>query len=341
MMHIRRVVTLAVVVVAVVSTPAFAAQQTSGMQERAVNVRDTEALVNVVDGVAAGTQPTPTDVSLEWEASHFFKSSTGETYIPFTLRVDPSQLSEGATLYVRAVTKGTTPSAGFPWDDIDYLDVGQDGVIARAMVLAPGEYEVFVAIKERGALDAEDGQRREASPMEAADDQSPPAAGLGLARLDISVPDFAAFSMSSVMIGNIEPLAEPLNEDQQKENPYTFGQMRVTVAAESKLDKAGELQVLFWIYGTEQDGNKPDVTVDYSFHRQTANGEEYFNKTPAQVLNASTLPPQFNVTTDQLPGMLFVPLASFPVGEYRLEILLTDTISGETLTTSANFTVEA
>jgi len=47
------------------------------------------------------------------------------------------------------------------------------------------------------------------------------------------------------------------------------------------------------------------------------------------------------VTTDQLPGMLFVPLASFPVGEYRLEILLTDTISGETMTASANFTVEA
>jgi hypothetical protein len=72
-----------------------------------------------------------------------------------------------------------------------------------------------------------------------------------------------------------------------------------------------------------------------------ADGEVYFNKTPDQVLNASTLPPRFDVATDVLPGMLFVPLASFPVGEYRLEITLTDAISGETLTTNANFTIEA
>ena len=326
---------LAVVVVAVVSAPALAAQQTDEQQQQ----RDTQALVELVEAVAAGTQPTPTDVSLQWQANHFFKGATGETYIPFTLGVDPSQLAEGAALYVRAVSKdaAAAPAAEpvaaeppaaveYPWDDINFVDVGPDGVIARAMVLPPGEFEVFVAVKEQGPLEVEDGQ---------------PAPPTGLVRLDISVPDFAALSMSSVLIGNIEPLAEPLNEDQQKENPYTFGQMRVTVAAESKLDKAGELQVLFWIYGTGVDGDKPNVQIDYSFHRQTANGEEYFNKTPSQVLNASTLPPQFNVTTDQLPGMLFVPLASFPVGEYRLEILLTDTISGGTLTTSATFTVEA
>ena len=74
-MHIRRVVTLAVVVVAVVSAPALAAQQTGGMQERAAQVRDTEVLVALVDAVAAGTQPTPTDVSIEWEANHFFKGA--------------------------------------------------------------------------------------------------------------------------------------------------------------------------------------------------------------------------------------------------------------------------
>ena len=334
MMHIRRVVTLAVVVVAVVSAPALAAQQTDEQQQR-----DTQALVETVEAVAAGTQPTPTDVSLQWDSNHFFRSATGETYIPFTLEVDPSQLAAGAALYVRAVSKDAAPAPAaepaaaeppaaveYPWDDINFVDVGPDGVIARAMVLPPGEFEVFVAVKEQGLLEVEDGQ---------------PAPPTGLVRRDITVPDFAALSMSSVLIGNIEPLAEPLNQDQQKENPYTFGQMRVTVAAESKLDKAGELQVLFWIYGTGVDGDKPNVTLDYSFHRQTANGEEYFNKTPPQVLNASTLPPQFNVTTDQLPGMLFVPLASFPAGEYRLEILLTDTISGETLTTSEKFIVEA
>ena len=36
-----------------------------------------------------------------------------------------------------------------------------------------------------------------------------------------------------------------------------------------------------------------------------------------------------------------VPLASFPVGEYRLEIKVTDKVSGQTLTQNANFTVES
>ena len=59
-------------------------------------------------------------------------------------------------------------------------------------------------------------------------------------------------------------------------------------------------------------------------------------------MNASTLPAQFDVAAGhQLPGSLVVPLASFPVGDYRLEIKLTDKISGKTLTQNVNFTVEA
>ena len=322
MMHIRRVVALAVVGAALVSAADLGAQQTDEQQQG-----DTQALVELVEGVTAGTVPTPADVSLQWEGNHFMKGADGTTYIPFTLGVDAAQLGAGAALYVRAVSRDAAPAADadaadaveYPWDDVNFLEVGQDGTIARAMVLAPGDYEVFVAIKEQGSVEA----------------------GAGLLRHDITVPDFSDLSMSSVLIGNIEPLAAPLDADQQKENPYTFGQMRVTVASESKLSKTGELQMLFWIYGTGQRNDKPDVTIEYSFHRQTADGEQYFNKTPPQTLNASTLPPQFDVATDQLPGMLFVPLASFPAGEYRLEIKLTDAISGETLTTNASFTVEA
>ena len=76
--------------------------------------------------------------------------------------------------------------------------------------------------------------------------------------------------------------------------------------------------------------------------RRRPEGEKYFNKTAPQQLNASTLPPQFDVAAGhQLPGSLVVPLASFPEGDYRLEIKVTDKISGKTLTQNVNFTVEA
>ncbi len=117
--------------------------------------------------------------------------------------------------------------------------------------------------------------------------------------------------------------------------------MRVVPSTDLKLKKSGELNVLFWIYGTQETDGKPDVQIDFSFHQKTAEGEKYFNKTAPQLLNASTLPPQFDLSAGhQLPGSLVVQLASFPVAEYRLEMKLTDKASGKTLTYDANFTVE-
>ena len=59
-------------------------------------------------------------------------------------------------------------------------------------------------------------------------------------------------------------------------------------------------------------------------------------------LNASTLPPQFDVAAGhQLTGGQDIPLASFPEGDYRLEIKITDTLASKTLTREVNFTVTA
>ena len=64
-----------------------------------------------------------------------------------------------------------------------------------------------------------------------------------------------------------------------------------------------------------------------------AEGEKYFNKTAPQPLNATTLPPEFSIAAGhQLPGSLVIPLSSFPAGDYRLEIKVTDKPSGGMLT---------
>ena len=65
-------------------------------------------------------------------------------------------------------------------------------------------------------------------------------------------------------------------------------------------------------------------------------------KTAPQALNAMTLPPEFSIAAGhQLPGSLVVPLGSFPTGDYRLEIKITDKRSSKTLTQNASFTVES
>ena len=101
-----------------------------------------------------------------------------------------------------------------------------------------------------------------------------------------------------------------------------------------KFSKSGELNLVFWIYGAgAAAAGKPNVQIEYAFHQKLAEGEKYFNRTQPQVLNAESLPPEFDVAAGhQLPGTLTVPLASFPAGDYRLEIKITDKTSSKTLT---------
>jgi hypothetical protein len=217
----------------------------------------------------------------------------------------------------------------YPWDNVNFIEVRGDGRISRAIALKPGEYEMFLTMKERGPLEPQRNQ---------------PPAKMGMLRQSITVPDFTAadITTSSVLLGSVEQIAAPLTPEQQQENPYTFGNMKVVPSADAKLKKSGELQVLFWVYGTQANAGKPDVQIEYNFHQKTPEGEKYFNKTAPQLLNASTLPPQFDVAAGhQLPGSLVVPLTSFPVGDYRLEIKVTDKLSGKSFTQNVNFTVEA
>ena len=86
------------------------------------------------------------------------------------------------------------------------------------------------------------------------------------------------------------------------------------------------------IYNPKIDAtNKPDVTVEYNFYaKHGGQPEKFFNKTNPQNLNAQTLPPQFDFAAGhQLQSGQAVPLASFPEGDYRLEIKVTDKIANK------------
>ena len=140
----------------------------------------------------------------------------------------------------------------------------------------------------------------------------------GAAELKVSTP---------ILASTVEPLTAPLTPAQHEENPYNvFGAMKIEPSADGKFSKAGEFNLVFFVYGAgDAGGGKPNVVLEYSFYQKQAEGEKYFNKTAPQELNGATLPPDFNVAAGhQVPGMLSIPLASFPAGDYRLEIKVTD-----------------
>ena len=83
------------------------------------------------------------------------------------------------------------------------------------------------------------------------------------------------------------------------------------------------------------------MLVECSFFKQEPGGAEtFFNKTLPQNLNAQTMPPEFSFAAGhQLQTGQAVGLSTFPEGDYRLEIKVTDKIANKTLTRDLRFRV--
>jgi hypothetical protein len=359
----RRIILSALVIIALTSSGTVLAQKKDDKKEQAkmdeAQRQEVQALLSAVDTVAAG-QPAPTGYPMKWEQAHFIKAQQNRTYVPFTVTIDPAAVtSPSASLYLRVVDKNATPAAApaadkdkdkkkdskdakkadYAFEDVHFIelakpaDAGAPMRLSRAFSVPAGDYDVYVALKER-------------PPAGTKPDKNAPPAKTGVVKQTITVPNFWTdeFTTSSVIVAaKAEPLTAPLTPDQQADSPYAIGGAKFTPALDSKFSKKGELNVVFWVYNPAVDeAKKPDVTIEYNFHQKAGETEKYFNKTEPVKLNASTLPPQFDFAAGhQLPGSLGVPLASFPEGEYRLEIKITDNISKKTVTRDVRFTVTA
>jgi hypothetical protein len=323
-------------------------------------VQEAQALVALVDNVVAGKQPAPTDIPLAFY-HHFMRSREGKAFMPYTLTVDQASVTTGnVLLYVRAVKKGgdTAPAAAapsdkdkkdqknqarpeYPWEEYYFIDLkalpapaaGQPYRINRYVGLAGGDYDIYFALRERPAN------------PDKKDKNAPPPKTTVL-KQSVTAPDYnTGLALSSIIVvEKVEDLPAPLPEAQLRENPYTFGNMKLTPALVNKFTKKEEISWIFVVYNAtlDQTTKKPDVSIDYSFYQKTKDGEKYFNKTSPQNFNAQTLPPAWDgATVNQISAGQSVPLASFPEGDYRLEVKVTDKLGNKTITESVPFTVVA
>lgn len=315
--------------------------------------KEIQNIVKIVDGVAGG-QPAPNDLALAWVHEDLLKAQGNKQYIPFTVSIDPSKVSGNVAIYWRVVNKDPAAAASadaagkddkkkddkkdakapqFAYEDITFVPVTAGTTpfnISRSFTVGAGTYDVFVVAKEP-------------TPEKAPKNAPPPKTSV--LKQTVNVPDFwnGDLATSSVIVASrIDPLPAPLTPQQQADRPYALGAMEIVPAFETKFNKKAELSTFMLIYNPKVDGaNKPDVTVEYSFYQKPAGQpEKFFNKTAPQSLNAQTLPPNFDFAAGhQLQSGQAVPLASFPEGDYRLEIKVTDKIANKTLTKDINFTV--
>jgi hypothetical protein len=342
------------------------------------------AILNLADAAMRG-KPVPSDFSVQWHAD-FLKAQEG-TFVPFILTINgPSLPRSSALLYVRAVARKTgrsgvparepstvrrksddkaatdrqprrdkEPIKGDPEYPVDVVfpieftaDIGLPARIMRGFLVAPGEYDLYVVLRER--------------PVGTARGQATPRATVATVRL--SVPDFwtGELAISSVLVADrLTVVPEAPTPEKLLERPYVIGLNDLHPVPEERFRQDQELICVFLVYNPKIAPDRNfDVEVEYHFFRKNSPseageaapgqapgghpperaGERYINHTDPQRFTAGVMGPQFDPSTGQpIMAGQGVPLAGFQEGEYRLMIMVTDLVAGRTLTRDVNFTV--
>ena len=354
-MSVRRAFALinALTLAALMTVPASAqnkGQEQQQQQQRKLSGderREYMALNELVDAVIAGKQPAPADVKLTFQ-NHYLRSNEN-VYVPYVVQIGGGKFSSfPVAMYVRAMQKtaGGAPAPApakqgdappdYPFADVYFLNeqgltaVGDAMQVGRALQLSPGEYTLYIAMRERQPRDKK---------------QGPPKAVV-LAQ-PLTVPDLTkGLTTSSVIVSKaLDPAPEKLTAQQQLEQPFTISGYRIVPTFSAGIPQSGELLFVFFIYneGVAASG-KPDLDVDYLFYR--ASEDKPFTKLATQSFNATTLPGQFDLSAGhQVFVGQGIPLKSdamtFAPGEYRMEIKITDKTNGQSIVRNVPFTVVA
>ena len=355
-MSFRRVFAAAsaLALAASVSGPAIAQDKPPAPEQQQRKLSNDErkeyiALNELVDAVMAGKQPAPADVKLKFQ-NHFLRSAKN-VYVPYILEVSGGTFSSyPVTMYVRAARKGDAAAApaaagkgaeakggdskgvevNWPFADVYFLTeknlttTGDVSELGRALELPPGEYTLYIAMRERQPKDRK---------------QQPKSVVLAQ---PLTVPEMnTGLTTSSVILAKaLDPAPEQLTGQQQLEQPFTISGYRVVPSFGAPIPMSGELMFVFFIYneGVAASG-KPDLDVEYFFHRGTE--EKPFTKLATQSFNATTLPGQFDLNQGHqvFVGQGIPVKDAFKPGDYRLEIKVTDKTNSQTITRSVPFTV--
>jgi hypothetical protein len=321
-----------------------------------------EAILALADAALAG-KPAPSDFAVTWQ-NDFVKAQRG-TFVPFTLTVDTSRFTRPAALvYVRALRSPKRPASEPRRDQREPPDFAVDAIfpvelerpaagvdrahaapsrISRGFSVEPGDYDVFVVMRERvepgGA-----GPRPVASVL----------------RQPLVVPEFGSSELTTstlILADRLTPLAEAVPADRLAERPYAIGLNEITPAADRRFRRDEELIVVFLVYNpTVTSERQFDLKVEYHFfwrsgsrtragegdaaHHPARPGETYFNRTEPQRFNPALMGPSFDPRNGEpvMAGQV-VPLAGFEDGEYRLDVQVTDLLTGKTVSRDVMFTV--
>ena len=261
-------------------------------------------------------------VHFNWRTD-YLKVTNDTVLVPVTIQIPNSQLSfqskDGihsatmnifmrvSTLTGRVVQTQEEPvSKDFP-DSLFQQSLKLQSIYQKAIPLRPGLYRLDMVIK-----DVQSGN-------------------IGVVNTRLQVPryeDDKLEASSLILADQIEHVpAKQIGAGQ-----FVLGSSKVRPRLEGDFTTADRLGIYMQVYNL-----KPDDKT----HKSSATFQYTVKKGKDQVMQFKETSEEMKQTGDQVTIERLLPLATLPPGKYSLEVNATDTLSNQTISRSAEFTVKA
>lgn len=254
----------------------------------------------------------------------YYKASDGTTYAALSVflrskslqyRDSPGGQAPDVVAYARLEEPGTGELRyGFerdrdfvPGPDNARAGVNDYLVFQAGAGIAPGRYKARFSVHDRVAQK------------------------VGRYEVDLDVPDFQArgLALSSLTLADrLEPVAGAPNPTLK--SPFVFGNLRVIPKPGIAYGQDQEFAFYFQAYQTRLDAatGRPLLDVRYRFLRRDEAGSYQPLGQPIELIGR-----------DQAAQGYAFPLSTWPIGQYRLVVEVTDRLSGERAERTADFVV--
>src|SRR5881396_1852836 len=261
-------------------------------------------------------------VHFNWRTD-YLKVTNDTVLVPVTIQIPNSQLSfqskDGihsatmnifmrvSTLTGRVVQTQEDPvSKDFP-DSLFQQSLKLHSIYQKAIPLRPGLYRLDMVIK-----DVQSGN-------------------IGVVNTRLQVPryeDDKLEASSLILADQIEHVpAKQIGAGQ-----FVLGSSKVRPRLEADFTTADRLGIYLQVYNLKPDDKS---------HKSSATFEYTVKKGKDQVMQFKETSEEMKQTGDQVTIERLLPLATLPPGKYSLEVNATDTLSKQTISRSAEFTVKA
>jgi hypothetical protein len=261
-------------------------------------------------------------VHFNWRTD-YLKVTNDTVLVPVTIQIPNSQLSfhskdgiHSATLNIfgrvstltgRVVQTFEDPiSKDFP-DSLFQQSLKLQSIYQKAVPLRPGLYRLDLVIK-----DVQSGN-------------------IGVVNTRLQVPryeDDKLEASSLILADQIEHVpAKQIGAGQ-----FVLGSSKVRPRLEGDFTTADRLGIYMQVYNLKPDDKS---------HKSSATFQYTVKKGKDQVMQFKETSEEMKQTGDQVTIERLLPLATLPPGKYSLEVNATDTLSNQTISRSAEFTVKA